>query len=61
MFKDMSDEGLDEAIRGLQNHTFLAAELRQTRGMAKNLRDLDIAIAIKRQRIRAGTWKVGVA
>lgn len=55
MFKDMSDAGLQEAITSLQNLTYIASETRSRR-LGYLLRDLDIAVAVKRQRQRAGTW-----
>lgn len=52
MFKDMTDAQLDEAIFQLRTHLATQFAVKQTRGVARNLRDLDIATAIKAQRAR---------
>ena len=53
MFKDMTNAQLDEAIHSLRTHLHNQFAVKQTRGVAKNLRDLDIATAVRAQRIRA--------
>lgn len=53
----MTDQGLQEAIKTLQGLAYTAAEIKSLR-LGKIVRDLDIAVAIKRQRQRAGTWSL---
>lgn len=59
MFKDMTDAELQAAIDNLRSHLNNQFAVKQTRGVAKNLRDLDIATAIKGQRLKAKTWSLG--
>jgi hypothetical protein len=54
MFKDMTDQGLEQAIKSLQALLFVAGETGLH--VFKVAKDLDIAVAVKRSRIRAGTW-----
>ncbi len=56
MFKNMTDQGLAEAIVSLQG--LLAVAMQTGLNVHKIARDLDIAVAVKRQRIRAGVWTV---
>lgn len=55
MFKDMTDEALQQAIRDIQKLAYNASEVRSL-GLGRLLRDLDIAVAVKRSRIRRGEW-----
>ncbi len=50
MIKDMTDAALNEYIANLRTTMTLDSELRRRGSMARNLRHLDIAIAVKRQR-----------
>ncbi len=62
LFKEMSDARLAEEIRLLRNHVYNAVELRMRDGsVRRGLRDLDIAIAVKRSRMRRGEWNPGGA
>ncbi len=56
MFKDMTDEGLEQAIKSLQALLYVAGETGHH--VFKVARDLDIAVAVKRQRIRSGAWTI---
>lgn len=56
MFKDMTDEELAQAIVATRNVLANNVAMRRKAGTARLIRDLDIAVAIKRQRQRAGTW-----
>lgn len=55
VFKDMNDKALQQAIKDIQSLAYNASEVKSL-GLGRLLRDLDIAVAVKRQRIRAGTW-----
>lgn len=52
MFKDMTDSQLDEAITDLRISINNAFGTKSARNMTWMLRQLDIAIAIRRQRAR---------
>lgn len=54
MFKNMTDQGLQDAIEATQ--ALLAVAMITGLHVHKIARDLDIAVAVKRQRIRAGVW-----
>jgi hypothetical protein len=67
MFKDMDDQTLAEAISSIRALAFNASEIgalyagsrtsrKAASQMGRLLRQLDIAVAIKRQRQRAGVW-----
>jgi hypothetical protein len=56
MFKDMTDEGLDQAIKSLQALLYVAGATGLH--VFKIAKDLDIAVAVKRQRIRQGAWTI---
>lgn len=56
MFKDMTDQGLEDAIKSLQQLLAIAGETGYH--VFKIARDLDIAVAVKRQRIRRGDWSL---
>lgn len=56
MFKDMSDADLQAAIETLRGLAANAVEMRKRTGVGGLLRDLDIAVAVKRQRQVAGNW-----
>jgi len=57
MFKDMTDDQLQAAIETTRSLLYNAVEIRMRNGQVGRLmRDLDIAVAIKRQRQRRGLW-----
>lgn len=50
MLKDMTDEGLLEAIGSIRQSLWNASQMNDARGVMRLTRQLDIAIAIKRKR-----------
>lgn len=54
LYKDQSDQGLADSITSLQGLLYVAGHTgHRVHYLA---RQLDIAVAVKRQRVRAGTW-----
>lgn len=52
MLKDLTDEELQLAINGVKALLWNASQMNDARGVNRLTRQLDIAVAIKRQRAR---------
>lgn len=50
MFKDMTDSALLDAIHSIRTLLWNASQMNDNRGVIRLTRQLDIAVAIKRQR-----------